>query len=105
MMFASFITVATIPLEAPWLTAIVGIVLLVAGLVFTLFLFFLMQGIVLSGNVPPGTAEILKRLWLAGIVPLLIGLGIIFNGLFISKKIVELSKRETPAAEKAAPSP
>lgn len=74
-----------------------GIITACVGAGASLFLFFLMQGIVLSGNVPPGTAEILKRIWLAGIVPLLIGLGIIFNGLFISKKIVEVSKRETPA--------
>ncbi|HVF86948.1 MAG TPA: hypothetical protein VM866_05130 [Pyrinomonadaceae bacterium] len=73
-----------------------GVITACVGVGVSIFLFFLMQGIILGGNVPPGKAEILSRIWIAGIIPLMIGLGIIFNGLFISRKIVEISKRETP---------
>jgi len=71
-----------------------GVITACVGVGASVFLFFLMQGIILGGNVPPSKAEILSRIWIAGIIPLMIGLGIIFNGLFISKKIVEISKRE-----------
>jgi hypothetical protein len=37
--------------------------------------------------------EIIRSIWVAGIIPLMVGLALIFNGLFISKKIVELQKR------------
>ncbi len=46
-----------------------------------------------SGNIPPGDAEILSSVWVAGFIPFMVGLALIFNGLFVSKKIVELQKR------------
>ena len=55
---------------------------------------FLMQGIILSGQVPPGDAEILSRIWVAGIIPVMIGLGLIFNGLIVSKRLVKIAERE-----------
>ncbi|HVF27014.1 MAG TPA: zinc ribbon domain-containing protein [Pyrinomonadaceae bacterium] len=86
-----------------------GIITTCVGAGASIFLFFLMQGIIMGGNVPPSKAAILSRVWLAGIIPLLIGLGLIFNGLFISKKIVEISKRDTspgpPALEADAERP
>jgi hypothetical protein len=57
-------------------------------------LFVLMQGIVLSGNVQPGTAEILIRLWVAGMIPILVGLALMINGLVVSKRLVEIAKRD-----------
>ena len=51
-----------------------------------------MQGIV--GKVDPDTAEIITRIWVAGIIPFLIGLALIINGLVVSKKIVEAIERE-----------
>ena len=53
-----------------------------------------MQGIILSGQNPPGEAEILSRIWVAGVIPFLVGVAIIINGLFVSKKIVELANRQ-----------
>jgi hypothetical protein len=73
-----------------------GIITSCVGLGASIFLFFLMQGIIQSGQNQPGDAEILSRIWIAGVVPFLIGLGIMINGIFISKKIVEVVRRETP---------
>jgi hypothetical protein len=61
----------------------------------SIFLFFFMQGIILSGQNSPSDNEILGRIWIAGIVPFLIGLGLIINGVFISKKIVEVVRRDS----------
>ena len=57
-----------------------------------------MEGIVAGGKVSHNAAEILSRVWIAGVIPLLVGLGIIFNGTFLSKKQVEVADRERRAA-------
>ncbi len=77
-----------------------GIITMCVGLGAAIFLFVFMQGIILSGQNPPGDNEILSRIWIAGVIPFLIGLGIIINGVFISKKIVEAVRRESPTTLK-----
>jgi hypothetical protein len=71
-----------------------GVITASVGLGASIFLFFLMQGIILSGQNPRSDAEILSRIWIAGVIPFLIGLAIIINGVFVSKKIVEVTRRE-----------
>ncbi|MDQ1522171.1 MAG: hypothetical protein QOE47_95, partial [Pyrinomonadaceae bacterium] len=63
-----------------------GVITSLVGLGAMIFLFFLMQGIILSGQNSPGDNEILGRIWIAGVIPFLVGLGIMINGIFISKK-------------------
>jgi hypothetical protein len=70
----------------------VGVITTSVGIALSIVLFVLMTGIVMSGKVPPDTAEILSRVWIAGVIPFLVGLALIFNGLFVSKKIAEISK-------------
>jgi hypothetical protein len=41
----------------------------------------------------PG-ADILRSLWAAGLIPFMVGLGVLFNGLFVSKRVVELKRRQ-----------
>jgi hypothetical protein len=67
-------------IKAGVITASVGVGLMV-------FLYFLMQGIILSGNIKPGDAEILSRVWLAGIIPVMVGIALIINGTIVSRKI------------------
>ena len=70
-----------------------GVITTCAGIGVTIFLYFLMQGIISSGEVSAGEAEIIKRTWVSGVIPILIGLAMIINGLFVSKKLVEIAKR------------
>jgi len=79
-----------------------GVITSCVGLGVSIFLFIFMQGIVLSGQNPPGDNEILSRIWVAGVIPFLIGLGIMFNGIFVSKKIVEVERRELSPPSKPA---
>ncbi len=72
-----------------------GVITACVGIGAAIFLYFLMQGIILSGNVPRGDAEILRRIWVAGVIPLMVGMGLIFNGLIVSKRLIEIAKRET----------
>jgi hypothetical protein len=80
-----------------------GIIVSCVGLGASIFLFFLMRGIILSGYNSPADNEILSRIWIAGVIPFLIGLALIINGLFVSKKIVEAFRRDALANAKPMP--
>lgn len=73
-----------------------GVITTCVGLGLTIFLFFLFSAI--AGSAPAHKQDIFRAIPFAGLIPFLIGLGIIFNGLFISKRIVEL-KRQRGQAE------
>src|SRR5262249_47946674 len=51
------------------------------GIAITIFLSVFMQGLIASGKVNPGATEILSHLWVAGIIPLAVGISLIINGL------------------------
>lgn len=70
-----------------------GVIVASVGLGAMIFLYVFMQGIILSGQNSPGDNEILSRIWVAGVVPFLIGLALIINGLFVSKRQVEAARR------------
>ncbi len=68
------------------------------GIALMIFLYVFMQGIVLGGKVSHDAAEILSRVWIAGVIPLFVGLGLLINGMYVSKKQVEVANREQRAA-------
>ena len=80
-----------------------GIITGSAGLGVAIFLFVFMQGLILAG-VSNGAAEILSRLWVAGLIPLLVGLALIINGVFVSKKLAEVVRRAAQPASTIAES-
>lgn len=71
-----------------------GVITSFVGVGVAFFLFVFMNGLILSGQVPPGEAEILSRVWVAGVIPFLVGLALIINGLFVGKKMAEAARRE-----------
>lgn len=71
-----------------------GVITGSVGVALMIFLFVFMQGIILSGQVTHDTAEILSRIWVAGVIPLLVGFSLLVNGVFISKKMVELASQK-----------
>ena len=75
-----------------------GVITGTVGIGITIFLYVFMQGIILSGNVTPNSAEILSRLWIAGVLPLFVGIALIINGLFVSKKLLETARRDSQNA-------
>jgi hypothetical protein len=66
-----------------------GVITSSAGVGVMIFLYALMQGIILSGHQPASDAAILGRIWIAGVIPFFVGLALIINGVFVSKKLVE----------------
>ena len=75
-----------------------GVITGTIGIGIAIFLYVFMQGIILSGNVTPNSAEILSRLWIAGVLPLFVGISLIINGLFVSKKLVEIAGKASQTA-------
>ena len=71
-----------------------GIVTGSVGVALMIFLYVFMEGIIIGGKLSNETAEILSRIWVAGLIPVFVGLAKIFNGVFISKKALASSKRE-----------
>jgi hypothetical protein len=69
-----------------------GVIVSSIGIALAIFLFVFMQGI--AGQVDRGEAEIITRIWVAGIIPFMVGLALIINGLVVSKKLVEIAERE-----------
>jgi hypothetical protein len=60
-----------------------GVITASAGVALAIFLYVFMQGIILGGKVSPDVAEILSRLWVVGVIPLLVGIALLINGLFV----------------------
>jgi len=63
-----------------------GVITSSVGVGVTITLIVVMQGIILSGQVSDAAAAILARVWVAGLIPIFVGLSLIVNGMFISKK-------------------
>jgi hypothetical protein len=74
-----------------------GVILSCAGTGVAIFLYVLMQGIIQSGRAAPGADEILSRLWVAGVIPILVGLALIINGVFVSKKAAQIQGQQMGA--------
>jgi hypothetical protein len=71
-----------------------GIITSFAGIGLMIFLYVFMQGIIRSGVVPPHVAEILSHVWIAGVMPFFVGLGLTVNGLLASKRLGKIDGRE-----------
>jgi hypothetical protein len=80
-----------------------GVITSFVGLGLMIFLRLFLD--VVANQKSPGDAEILRSVWLVGIIPFMIGVGIIFNGFFISRRIVKLKEQQAQTAMPASPAP
>jgi len=68
-----------------------GVIVSCVGVGVTIFLLFMMNAI---ANYNPQNGDILRSVWLAGLIPFMVGLALIINGVVVSKKMVEVIERE-----------
>jgi len=80
-----------------------GVITSCVGIGVMIFLYIIGMAIFRGGQNPPEDAEIIRSMWVAGVIPLMVGLALIINGLFVSKKIVELEKRQRQSEREALP--
>lgn len=69
-----------------------GIITSAAGIGAMIFLRYLMEAVAQQNG--GADAEILNRIWLAGLIPTLVGIAIIFNALVIGGREVKMQKHE-----------
>jgi hypothetical protein len=81
-----------------------GVITSFVGIGVMIFLRFFLE-VVANQKVPGGDTEILRSVWMAGIIPFMVGVGIIFNGLFISRRIVKLKEQQTQTSLSAPLTP
>jgi len=82
-----------------------GVITGTVGIGIAIFLYVFMQGIILSGNVTPNSAEILSRLWIAGVLPLFVGIALTIDGVLVSRKLLEIARRESQNAANSLEQP
>jgi len=80
-----------------------GVIVSSVGVGVTLFLWIIGAAIAGDPRNPAGDVLLLRSLWVAGVIPFMVGLALIFNGLVLSKKTVELQKRALGAAPDPLP--
>jgi hypothetical protein len=76
-----------------------GVITSCVGVGVMIFLAVICEGIIASGQNPPGDAAILSRVWVAGVIPFFVGLALIINGLFVSKKLARVLERELESGQ------
>jgi hypothetical protein len=81
-----------------------GVITSCVGVGLMVFLYFFMEGVIKAGHIPPEAAEILSRVWLAGIIPFCVGVGLLINGLVVSKKLGKGTAKELPSKSDAVDS-
>jgi len=69
-----------------------GVITSSVGIGLMIFLFIFMQGLV--PNVSEQAANILSRVWIAGVIPFMVGMALIANGLVVSKRLAEIQENE-----------
>lgn len=67
-----------------------GVITTLAGLGAVIFLRFFLEAVAASEG--GQGSEIIRRVWLVGVVPFLVGIGLLINGIFISKRQVQLQQ-------------
>jgi hypothetical protein len=68
-----------------------GVIVSCVGIGVSIFLFFVMNAI---ANQEPHDAELLRSIWLAGVIPFMVGIALIINGVLVSRKMAEVIDRE-----------
>lgn len=78
-----------------------GVITACVGIGVSIFLAILMAGVAQQN---PQDAVILERVWVAGIIPLMVGLALIINGVFVTKRMNKVIERNSLPASTPVPS-
>ena len=66
-----------------------GVITFAAGISLAVVLSVIMEAIVINGHISDLAKDILSRVWIVALIPVLVGLALIFNGVFISRKTAD----------------
>jgi len=75
-----------------------GVITSCVGIGLTIFLSVFFDGLIRSGNIGPSAIEIVRTLWVVGIIPIFVGLALFINGLWVSKRLAQITSQKELAA-------
>ena len=79
-----------------------GVITSCVGIGVTIFLYFLMHALAAQN---PNDAQILTTIWLAGLIPFMVGVALIINGVLVSKKMVQVMEQSKAKSLEEGPAP
>lgn len=69
-----------------------GVITSLVGVGVMIFLYFFLD--VVARGKPDEKAEIIRSVWMVGIIPFLVGVGLLINGFFVSRRLVKLKEQQ-----------
>jgi hypothetical protein len=72
-----------------------GVITSMVGLGLMIFLYFFLN---IVAEKAEHDAEIIRSLWMVGIIPLLVGIGLLINGIFVSRRLAPLKEEQAKTA-------
>lgn len=82
-----------------------GIITMLTGAGITIFLYFLLNAVATRPDVRPEDAPIIRAVALCGVIPFMVGVGLLINGLFFWKLGPKVSPSTVETARESPPSP
>jgi hypothetical protein len=76
-----------------------GVITSLVGVGLMIFLYFFFD--VVARRTSGADADLLRSLWMTGIIPFLVGVGLLINGFFVSRRLVRLKEQLLQAAMSA----
>jgi hypothetical protein len=80
-----------------------GVITSLTGVGIMIFFYFFFD--VVARQKSGADADLLRRLWLTGIIPFLVGVGLLINGFFVSRRLVQLKEQLLQPAMPATQAP
>jgi hypothetical protein len=79
-----------------------GVITSLTGAGLMIFLYFFLNIVAEKAG---DAAEIVRGLWTVGIIPILVGIGLIINGVFVSRRPASLKEEQAQTKVSASPTP
>src|SRR5262249_14947165 len=79
-----------------------GVITSMVGLGLMIFLYFFLN---IVAEKAEDHAEIIRSLWMVGIIPILVGIGLIINGVFVSRRLPSLKEEQAQTKVPTSPTP
>jgi hypothetical protein len=79
-----------------------GVITSLTGVGLMIFLYFFLNIVAEKAG---DAAEIVRGLWMVGIIPILVGIGLIINGVFVSRRLSSLKEEQAQTKVSASPAP
>jgi hypothetical protein len=80
-----------------------GVITSLVGLGLTIFLYFFLD--IVAKKAGDDVAEIIRSLWMVGIIPILVGAGLLINGFFVSNRNSPLREEQAQTATPSSQAP